>query len=343
MWAIAGRYTLLPLACVVLAAIVEKLLEPLLSPSFFLPFLAAVAVSALYGGMLAGAVATLCSALLVDYLYLEPIHSLGISSPRDVARLCVFLSVALLINFLTRERIARLRAETQRKATQDLLSEIAHELRTPMTSIIGWIDILRGSSDAEDTEHAYEVIERNLKLQNMLLEDILCAARLVQGKLELHETRVDLRDSTDVAIDIVRPLAAKKGVELRWQKPDGGVFVNGDSARLVQVLWNLLTNAIKFSRQEGVVIVTMVRNQADAEIDVADNGIGIRRDQLNKIFEKWAQASSQENFGGVGLGLWIARSITQLHHGGIAVSSSEGEGARFTVRLPLASPVSDVS
>lgn len=334
----AYYYTLLPLGCVVLAAVVQKLLEPFLPLPLYSPFLAAVIAGSLYGGVRGATVAILASALLLDYFFLPPVNSLGISGARDLTRMSVFVSAAILLSFLTREGIARLKAETQRKATQELLSEIAHELRTPMTSVVGWLEILRSSTDAEEIEQAHEVIARNLNLQNMLVEDLFCAARLVQGKLALKETLVDLRDSLDAALDIVHPIAARKRIALNWQKPAGELPVKGDSERLVQVFWNLLTNAIKFSHQEGAVKVSMRRHQNDVEIEVADHGIGIRRDQLKKIFEKWAQAASQENFGGIGLGLWIARSITDLHHGRIEVFSREGEGTRFTVRLPLAGP-----
>jgi signal transduction histidine kinase len=340
MWRLFCRYAFLPLASVVLAFGAQTLLEPILSPSVFLPFLVAVVVSAMYGGMVGGSVAILGSALLVDYFYLGAMHGLQIDSPRDWARLCVFLSAAALVNFLTWERIARLRAETQRKTTQDLLYEVAHELRTPMTSIVGWIDILHGSSDAKEIQHALEVIERNLKLQNMLVEDLLCAAHLTQSKLVLRETQVDLRDCVDGAIDTVRPIAVKKGVDLRWQKPfdTDALLIKGDRGRLVQVFWNLLTNAIKYSRQEGIVNVTLMQDGDNAKVSVADDGIGIRTEQLKKIFEKWDRGSAKENFDGLGLGLWVAYSITESHRGRIEVSSNEGEGARFTVRLPLAVP-----
>jgi K+-sensing histidine kinase KdpD len=335
-----SRFILLPLVCVVLASVVEKLLALFISPPLYVPFLAAVAVSALYGGVIAGLVAILASALFLDYFFLEPLNSIGIDSPRDWNRLCIYLSVALLITLLTRERFSRLQVETQRKATQNLLSEIAQELRAPMTSVLGWIDILRGGLDSRDTQRVHEFIKRQLRLQNMLLEDMLCAAPLEEGKLALREMTVEVYHSVDIAIDIARPLALKKGVDLRWQKPADAplLFVKGDNERLVQVLWNLLANAIKFSRHEGIVTVKVGRNRENAEVEVSDSIISVRCDQLKQFSRKWRQGDPQEGFAGVGLGLWVARSIAELHHGRIEVLSNEGLGARFTVRLPLAEP-----
>jgi PAS domain S-box-containing protein len=226
-------------------------------------------------------------------------------------------------------------AEAAIRAKDEFLAVISHELRSPLTSILGYARLLRDTEDKVRREHFVNVIERNGKAQLQLIEDLLDTARIASGKLKLEVQPLDLVGVIRDAIDVVRPAAQAKGIKLcRTLAPVGQV--TGDPSRLQQVVWNLLSNAIKFTPPGGRVDVSLERADPFAQIVIRDTGKGIDPEFLPHIFERFRQSdmSSTRRVGGLGLGLWLVKQLVELHGGSID-ASSEGHGAMFTVRLPL--------
>jgi PAS domain S-box-containing protein len=234
-------------------------------------------------------------------------------------------------------------AREANRMKDEFLAMLSHELRTPLSAIVGWAHMLRtGGLDEATVARAIETIDRNAKVQNQLIEDILDVSRIVAGKFHLDMRSIDLVRLVEAACDTVAPTAAAKGVELR---PDLDPGVRpccpaiGDPDRLQQVVWNLLTNAVKFTPKGGTVTVAVRRhdNPAEFEIAVRDTGNGIASDFLPHIFERFRQAGTgARRHGGLGLGLSIVRHIVESHGGNVvATSAGEGKGSEFTVRLPI--------
>jgi PAS domain S-box-containing protein len=234
-------------------------------------------------------------------------------------------------------------AREANRMKDEFLAMLSHELRTPLSAIVGWAHMLRtGGLDEPTVARAIETIDRNAKVQNQLIEDILDVSRIVAGKFHLDMRSVDLVRIVESAVDTVSPLAATKGVELRQDlsaevRPCCPAI--GDPDRLQQVVWNLLTNAIKFTPKGGVVTVEVRRHDdpAEFEILVRDTGQGISPDFLPHIFERFRQAGTgARRHGGLGLGLSIVRHIVEMHGGNVmATSGGQGQGAVFTLRLPV--------
>ena len=234
-------------------------------------------------------------------------------------------------------------AREANRMKDEFLAMLSHELRTPLSAIVGWAHMLRtGGLDEPTVARAIETIDRNAKVQNQLIEDILDVSRIVAGKFHLEMRSVDLVRIVESAIDTVSPLATSKGVELRQNlaeevRPCCPAI--GDPDRLQQVVWNLLTNAIKFTPRGGVVTVEVNRQDepGEFEIVVRDTGQGIAPDFLPHIFERFRQAGTgARRHGGLGLGLSIVRHIVEMHGGSVmATSAGEGQGSVFTLRLPV--------
>lgn len=237
------------------------------------------------------------------------------------------------------EQAARAEAESANRMKDEFLAVLSHELRTPLNSILGWAGLLRTRKfDEKTVAKALETIERNAKSQAQLIEDILDISRIIQGKLRLHLCPVNLIPIIEAAINAVRPAAEAKAIQLEacFDTPK---FVCADPERLQQVIWNLLTNAIKFTPERGIVEVRLESvDAAYTQIHVRDTGIGINPEFLPYVFDTFRQGDSTttRSHGGLGLGLGIVRHLVELHHGTVAVSSAgEGQGATFTVRLPV--------
>jgi signal transduction histidine kinase/CheY-like chemotaxis protein len=239
------------------------------------------------------------------------------------------------------ERSHRLYAEAQEasRLKDEFLATLSHELRTPLNAIVGWVHLLRaGGLGADTTARALEVIARNAEAQNQLIADMLDISRIVSGRLRLELSAVDLVHVVSAALDTVRPSADVKGVRVESALEVAEVPVSGDAGRLQQVVWNLLSNAIKFTGRGGTVKVDLELTAADARLTVTDSGIGIRPDFLPHVFELFRQgdSSSTRTHGGLGLGLAIVRHLVELHGGTVqAWSAGVGQGARFTVELPV--------
>ncbi|MEH2297464.1 hybrid sensor histidine kinase/response regulator [Nostoc sp.] len=246
-----------------------------------------------------------------------------------------------------REQTARAEAEAANRMKDEFLAVLSHELRTPLTSMLGWSKILRSKKlDEKATSRALEAIERNAISQMQLIEDILDVSRIIRGQLRLNVAAVNLITVMEAALEAVRPLAEPKDIKLNTVLDTSVESVYGDPARLQQVVWNLLTNAIKFTPKGGRVEVNLSvvcgegqqTTHKYAQIKVMDTGIGISSEFLPKVFERFRQADSTttRSHNGLGLGLAIVRHLVELHKGTIfAESLGTGEGATFTVRLPL--------
>lgn len=238
-----------------------------------------------------------------------------------------------------REQKARRQAEVANRTKDELLAMVSHDLRTPLSAILGWAELLRMRQfDAEMTCQAVQSIERNAKAQKQLIEDLLDTTQIAQGQIRLHTRRpTNLLQGISAALDTVRPTASTKRIQIESRLEHIGIII-GDPDRLQQVFWNLLSNAVKFTPEGGRVSVRLERLNDCAQITVTDTGIGISPDFLPHVFERFHQAEgpSSRKQGGLGLGLAIARHLVELHQGTIqAKSPGLGQGATFIVQLPL--------
>jgi PAS domain S-box-containing protein len=240
-----------------------------------------------------------------------------------------------------RERSARAEAEKANRLKDEFLATLSHELRTPLNAVIGWSRMLSsGRLDRESSQHALEVIERNAWAQKQIIEDILDVSRVITGKLQLNLGPVDLVTVVDAALDAVRPAMEAKEITIETIIDASLKMVSGDPDRLQQVVWNILSNAAKFTPTGGKVEISVSQTATRVEIQVKDSGPGISPAFLPHVFERFRQAdgSTTRTHGGLGLGLAIVRHLVELHGGTIGVENRENEkGAIFTVRLPLPS------
>jgi PAS domain S-box-containing protein len=240
---------------------------------------------------------------------------------------------------LAREQAAREAAETANRIKDEFLAVLSHELRSPLNPILGWSRLLQnGKLDESRTKQALATIERNAKLQSELIEDLLDVSRILQGKLSLTVSPIDLKLTIQAAIETVRLAAEAKSIAIETKLDPEVGLVSGDSTRLQQVVWNLLSNAVKFTPTGGQVTVQLEQVNDHAQITVRDTGKGISADFLPYVFDYFRQADSTttRKFGGLGLGLAIVRHLVELHGGTIqADSPGEGLGATFMVKLPL--------
>jgi len=225
-------------------------------------------------------------------------------------------------------------------AKDEFLAVVSHELRTPLSAMLGWVRLLRGGQlDAARASHGLEVVERNARAQAKLIEDLLDVSRIITGKMRLDVQAINLLDVIVAAVESVKPSADSKSISLATVLDPKASVVLGDSARLQQVLWNLLTNAIKFTPKQGRVRVHLTRTDSVAEITISDNGEGIAPEFLAHVFERFRQAQTDAArvHQGLGLGLAIVRHLVELHGGTVAAhSEGKGHGAVFTILLPLA-------
>ncbi|HEY0099788.1 MAG TPA: ATP-binding protein [Pyrinomonadaceae bacterium] len=230
-------------------------------------------------------------------------------------------------------------AEAANRTKDEFLATMSHELRTPMTAILGWAQLLRSNTLKEsDFSHALEIVERNARAQTKLIDDLLDISRIITGKLRLDVRVVDLASVIEAVIDSLRPTAEARAIRLQpLLDPQAGP-VSGDTDRLQQVVWNLVSNAIKFTPKGGRVQVMLARINSHVEITVSDTGKGISAEFLPHVFDRFRQAdgTTTRRQGGLGLGLSIVRQLVELHGGAVSVESvGEGQGATFIVQLPL--------
>ena len=265
---------------------------------------------------------------------------------RRVEEQQVFLGQhAELLEKIVEERTRELREANRLK--DQFMAMLSHELRSPLGAIRMWASLLRGGKlDAERTARAIEAIERSAMTQAQLVEDLLDVSRITAGKLVLDARPIDLAAVAEAAVDAVRTDAEAKQVRLEQVFELGEGRIQGDPARLQQVVWNLLANAVKFSPRGGRVLLRLARADGQAIISVRDEGEGIAAEFLPHIFEPFRQAdgTSTRAYGGLGLGLAIVHDVVELHRGTIEVESKgKGQGATFTVKLPLVGAPSEAA
>jgi PAS domain S-box-containing protein len=240
---------------------------------------------------------------------------------------------------LASEKAAREDAERSNRAKDEFLAIVSHELRNPLNAMLGWTRLLRAGTVPEDRrERALETIERNAVNQAQLIEDLLDVARIVSGKLPLSVKTVQLARIVEAALESARPAIDAKGLRLNVVL-DPECALTGDSARLQQVVWNLLTNATKFTPRGGRIDVVLRREASHLELEVCDSGQGIDPGFVPYVFDRFKQAdaSTTKAHGGLGLGLAITKNLVEMHGGTITVASEGiGKGATFLVRLPVA-------
>ncbi len=239
---------------------------------------------------------------------------------------------------LVSERHARGEVERASRMKDEFLANLSHELRTPLNAILGWAQILRNAPSGEDVAQGMKIIERNARSQVQIIEDLLDMSRIISGKIRLEVQRLDIATVVRAAVETVKPMAEAKGVRLHTVLDAQTAPVSGDSNRLQQVFWNLLTNAVKFTPKGGRVQVLLERVDSHLEVSVIDSGEGIEPEFLPFVFDRFRQADggTARRHGGLGIGLAIVKQLTELHGGTARVKSSgKGLGSTFTVTLPM--------
>ena len=248
---------------------------------------------------------------------------------------------------LDNERAAREEAEQASRIKDEFLATLSHELRTPLNAVFGWARTLRKEAvDPAILSRGLASIERNSMAQVRLVEDLLDISRIVTGKVRLDVRAVDLPGIIESAVDAVRPAAVAKHIEVQTVLHPKMCAVMGDADRLQQVVWNLVSNAVKFTPRDGRVTIRMTRADPHVDIVVSDTGHGIPAHVLPHVFERFRQADSSSTrvHGGLGLGLALVKHLVELHGGSAEVDSAgPGQGATFTVRLPVGADVERVA
>jgi signal transduction histidine kinase len=238
-----------------------------------------------------------------------------------------------------REQEARVQAEAANRAKDDFLAVLSHELRTPLNAMLGWARLLRTNKDNDDIfVRAVDAIERSALMQTKFVDDLLDVTRIVNGQLSLARADVDLGSLVEGSVDAIKPTADAKSIEIKTDIDQGIGIVSGDPERIQQIVNNLLSNAIKFTPEGGSVSFSLVKDNGNARRVVKDTGVGISKEFLPQVFDRYKQAhnATTNRKGGLGLGLAIVRHLVEKHAGTVDVDSDgEGKGATFTVHLPL--------
>jgi PAS domain S-box-containing protein len=240
---------------------------------------------------------------------------------------------------LRAERAAREEAERLGRLKDEFLATLSHELRTPLNAILGWATLLRTMpSGTPDHARGVDTIERNARVQAQIIADLLDMSRIISGKVQLDVQPVDLHELIATAVETIRPSAEAKQLRLTTTLDASAGRVRGDPNRLQQVMWNLLTNAVKFTPAGGRIDVLLERVNSHIEIIVEDSGVGIKPEFLAFVFDRFRQAdaSTTRRQGGLGIGLSIVKHLMELHGGSVRVKSpGEGMGSTFIVALPI--------
>ncbi|MEX2271956.1 MAG: response regulator [Vicinamibacterales bacterium] len=254
--------------------------------------------------------------------------------------LALFRSEEARRQLLEREKAAREDAQASNRAKDEFLATLSHELRTPLNAILGWVRLMgSGNLDQLTMQRAIEIIERNTRLQAQLIEDLLDVSRIISGKLRLDLRPAALSNVVEAAIESVRPTADAKHIDIEFKATATADNVLIDHGRMQQVVWNLLSNALKFTPDGGRVTISLEDSHATVVLNVTDTGAGINPQFLPFVFDRFRQedAATTRAHGGLGLGLSIVRHLVELHGGTVAAQSpGEGLGSTFSVALPLA-------
>ncbi len=234
------------------------------------------------------------------------------------------------------ERKARDLAEEANRSRDEFLATLSHELRTPLNAILGWSQLLQAKPADDETTEGLAVIVRNARTQTKLIDDMLDMSRILSGRLRLEVEQIDLAEVIELAVKSVQLAAGARGISLRTTLDARAGQIAGDPNQLQQIVWNLLTNAIKFTPEGGRVQVTLHKVHSHIELVVSDTGEGIAPEFLPYVFDRFRQAdaTTTRRHGGVGLGLAIVKELTEMHGGRVRVESRLGKGSTFIVELP---------
>ncbi|HKF65014.1 MAG TPA: ATP-binding protein [Vicinamibacterales bacterium] len=278
-----------------------------------------------------------CAAVVIDRGEVWP--AVLMLAPVYVAYRTYQLFVGRL-DLLERERSARTSAEQANRLKDQFLAIVSHELRTPLNAVLGWADILRrGGLEPDRQDRAFRAIYDGARRQALLIDELLDVSRIMSGKLRLElSPEVDVQDAVAKALEMVQPAADAKRIQIVTDARGSIGTICADSCRVQQIVWNLLTNAIKFSFDGGAIRIRIRREPTTVEISVTDGGQGISHDFLPFVFESFRQAdaATTRRQGGLGLGLSIVKHLVEAHGGSVrAESAGEGQGATFLVRLPI--------
>ena len=234
---------------------------------------------------------------------------------------------------------ARIRAEEASRMKDEFLATVSHELRSPLNAILGWVNLLRGGKLSNEASlRALATIEISARTQNRLVSDLLDVSRIITGKLRLNVSLVKPIHFIEAALEAARPAAEAKEIHLQTVIDENVGFISGDADRLQQIVWNLISNAIRFTPRGGRIQIRLEQANSNVKIIVSDNGSGIKPEFLPFIFDRFSQqdTSITRKIGGLGMGLAIVRHLVELHGGEVEVESAgEGKGATFTINLPL--------
>jgi signal transduction histidine kinase len=338
-----------------LALLATQFLRPVLGGTPYFLFLASVVVSAWYGERRGGLTAIVVSLLYIVHFLFQPVHGLWPLSKQESLLLGLFGVVASGVVALTAGRRAfdadlaralkeaeeaRRQAEQSSRLKDQFLATLSHELRTPLNAVLGWAHLLAsGKVEQSRIPHALASIERNAMAQKQLVDDLLDTSAIVSGRLRLDPKDIDLAEVAGSALDAVRLSMESRNQRLVTDLQSVRCF--GDADRLRQVIWNLLSNAAKFTPPGGEIRLVVARAGSAAQIVVADTGRGIRPEFLPHVFDPFRQAESTatRTSGGLGLGLALVRHIVEAHGGRVEVTSAGvGKGATFTVTLSALGP-----
>jgi K+-sensing histidine kinase KdpD len=313
------------------------------SPNLDMLYLLVVLISALQFGHRPAVFTAIVSTIVFDFCFIVPRYRLTITDASYVISLVGFMAVALATSTLAvrarqlvKEQEARARAESANAAKDEILSKVSHELRAPLTAVLGWVQTLGAArGDPERVERLLGRLERSADALAAVVDDLLEASRLKSGKLTVNLEPIELAGVIAAALDVVVIPAQEKQIRLEATIEPAGMIL-GDARRLRQMVINLVTNAVKFTPPGGRITVTLERDGEEVLLRVTDTGAGIPRSFLPHVFEPFAQADDRNPQGGLGLGLSIVRHLVNVHAGTItAASEGEGYGATFTVRLPV--------
>jgi signal transduction histidine kinase len=338
---VPGRYSI-AIAAIMLALILRRLLAPLIgdaSPQVLV--LTAVAIGAWYGGRGPGTAATILAALASSTVIFPSPSSRSIADTGDQLQLGMLLVEGLIVSALIGTLRACLRrSEAALHARDDLLAVAAHELKTPLTAVVGYTQTLQvraareGNLTRRDRE-TLRVIAAQAKRLRMLIDSVLDLTRLHNGQMQIARQAVDLAAVARQVVADARLTAARHLFEFRG--PEAPVVILGDGVCLEQVIRNLLDNAVKYSPADGAITVSVEQRNMEALLRVSDQGIGIPEAARTRLFERFYRASNLDprRVPGTGIGLSIVTEIVALHGGVVEVDSVEGQGSTFTIRLPL--------
>jgi PAS domain S-box-containing protein len=236
------------------------------------------------------------------------------------------------------EQAARLAAEQANKAKDEFLAMLGHELRNPLAPIVTALQLMKLRSDHQ-TSKEQEVIERQVKHMMRLVDDLLDVSRITRGLIPLERRHLDVRDVVAKAIEVASPMLEERRHHLAIDSPQHPIMVDGDEGRLMQIFVNVLLNAAKYTDSGGHIAVSVTESEREARIEVRDDGRGIDRELLPRVFDLFTQGhqSSERSVGGLGIGLALVRTLTQMHGGSVeAHSAGPGHGSAFAIRLPVA-------